>query len=369
MLKKALACVLTVLVSASVFLKAYSAEIDGIDNGYEWDGATSYVLIDGESNCGIDFGTMKLIMDNENSAVYFCFMLKDRNLEVGNLKAGVSLCVYDSEPFVFTAESIPESFDLNKYSFEGAVSVDENNGATCEIRLGIKDGLPELINGSVQFIDSEGRPSNQCDFSIVNEGYIERTADVLMPTADNNDPAYNPGLTETKTTRSQNTTTEKKTTKASSKTSTLSDYKTEEFIINTSPPYSYSRTTRVKTQTATEIKTESLQTTEKRKQNNAVTVYHYEKEIIISQVYVEPKTAQLKEESSNVSTSLSSSSLTTEILNETLSENNKQNVSVSEGMKYKYVIAAVASTFIVLLAAWSAKGSSGKKQKESDDSD
>lgn len=371
-MRKALACVLTVLITACLLFKAYSADIDGIDSGYEWDGATPYVFIDGESNCGVNFGIMKLILDNEKRAVYFCFMLIDPNLEVGNLQTGVSLSIENSEAVTFTAESTPENYDIDKYSFEGAISIDENNGATCEIYLGMKEGLPKTINGSVRFIDAEGIPSNEYDFSIINEGYVEQSATNIMPTADNDDPAFNPDLMTEKTTKSSgrttdalNTETEKKTERISRTTTTTWKYTTEEFVINTSPPYSYVRTTKApKTTATTEARSES-KTTVKDKTNSVATVYYYEKEVIISEVYDEPKTT-LREELSSVS-SLPCTTATTEVSNEPISETVNQSVSMSEGMKYKYVIGGVAATLIVLLAAWSARGGSGKSRNDSVD--
>ncbi len=91
------------------FLNAHAVEIDGIDGGYEWDGLQPYVLISGESNCSVNLGTMKLKFDNENRAVFFCFMLKDPKLEKDNLNVGISLSIENSEPFVITMSSTPVS--------------------------------------------------------------------------------------------------------------------------------------------------------------------------------------------------------------------------------------------------------------------
>lgn len=374
MLKKALVCVLTLLITFCVCFRAFSADIDGIDSGYEWDGATPYVFIDGESNCGVDFGIMKLIMDNENRAVYFCFMFSDPNLETDNLQAGISLSIENSDPIIFTIDSTPENYDVDKYSFEGAIIVDENNGATCEVRLGIKEGLPQTINGSVRFIDAEGIPSNEYDFSIVNEGYIEWSATEIMPTADNNDPAFNSDLYTEKTTKSSGKTTKPRdsdtkdlTEKSNRSTTTAWKYTTDKFEISTSPPYSYVKTTKPpKTTVITETE-HDLKTTKKEKTNNLVTVYYYEKEVIISKVYDESKTTSENELS--YTSSLPCTTAATDYSNEQISENVNQSVSLSDGTKYKYVIGAVAATLIVLLAAWSARGGSGKSGNESADSD
>ena len=59
--------ILTLLTAST----AYSADIDGFDNGAEWDGAAVLKLVDGESNCNVNFGLVKAEFDNDNSAVFF----------------------------------------------------------------------------------------------------------------------------------------------------------------------------------------------------------------------------------------------------------------------------------------------------------
>lgn len=164
--------VLTLLTAST----AYSADIDGFDNGAEWDGAAVLKLIDGESNCNVNFGLVKAEFDNDNSAVFFSFMFIDPLLEQGNDNAGISVSIEGSEPFVLTMSSTPNEYDIDKYSFSGAMSIDENSGATCEIRIGVKYGLTDKISGDVRFIDSNGSPSNFYDFSFNNDAYVHTTA-------------------------------------------------------------------------------------------------------------------------------------------------------------------------------------------------
>lgn len=347
-MKKAVACIMALLCALSFVMIAYSAKIDGIDGGYEWDGATSYIFIDGESNCGVKLGIMKIKFDNENRAIFFCFMLSDPHLEPDNLQTGISLTIENSSSFVLTMSENPNSFDINKYSFEGAMSVDDNNGATCEVRLGIKEGLPKTINGSVRYIDSEGIPSNEYKFSVVNEGYVELTALEVSPTADSDDPAYNPGLLTEKAKTTKKSTTKSTTTRKNrytKATTTTVKYTTEKFVINTSPPYSYVRTTVPSTTKKSETTT-AEKTTKSAKTQAGVTVYYYEKEIIISQVII---TDPIEETTAAPETFTEAETPTTAI-------------SLSTGKKYKYIIGISATVLFLLLAAWAAIGA--KKSNE-----
>lgn len=345
------------MIFTGLIIKGYSVDIDGTDSGVEWDEATSYLFIDGESNCGVDFGAMKIVLDNENQAVFFCFLYNDTELEQGNSQTGISLSIENSEPVIFTTGIPTAAYDSDKYSFDGAISIDENNGSTCEVRLGFKNGLPKKINGCVRFIDSHGMPSNEYDFTIINESYTDPTAVELRPTADNSASAYNSGLLTEKTTKTKTT----KTTTAKSSYETTDNrnndnrftttkrvgYTTEEFVINTSPPYSYVRTTKLKTTQATRNEKNSI------KSNNAVTIIYHEKEIIISEVYI----SEIKESSLESEQALSEIKTTTETTTESIDiENDTSKNEFANGTKYKNIVAAVSATLIILLAAWASKG-------------
>ncbi len=359
MIKKIFVILIMLLIFLGLIVNGYSTDIDGTDSGIEWDGATSYLLVDGESNCGVNFGVMKLILDNENRAVFFCFVFVDPELEQGNSQTGVSLSIENSEPIIFTAGTSSVTYDTAKYSFDGAISIDSNNGATCEVRLGFKSGLPRTINGCVRFIDSYGLPSNEYAFSIINEGYTDPTAAELRPTADNSDPAYNPGLLTEKTTKNKTATTKSAYETENNRnndnritTTKRVGYTTEEFVINTSPPYSYERTTKLKT-TQTMQNNKSLSKT-----NKAVTIYYYEKEIIISEVYISEKT---KSEQESEKSSVETGTVTETTINLSDIENETAENVFTDGTKYKNIVAAVSATLIILLAAWASKG--GKKEK------
>ena len=159
------------LLSTCLYLSAitvFSADIDGYDKGEEWAGAETLLLLNGESNCNVNFGLIKWIVDSDTNCIYFCVMFKEPDLAADNTNVGASLKIENSDFYTVRATSSDNIIDEDRYSFEGSLSVDSNNGVTCEIRLGLKYGIPDIINGSVRFIDSEGVPSNIYDFSIDN---------------------------------------------------------------------------------------------------------------------------------------------------------------------------------------------------------
>ena len=345
-----------------MILSAHSATVDGIDDGYEWDNALTYQIINGESNCDVDYAIMKLIIDNENRAVNFCFLFRDPEIEPDNFSAGVSFSLNDSDTFTITGNTKPDNYDANKYSFEGEISVDENHGVTCEIRLGFKEGVPQNICGSVSFIDGKGMPSNKYDIVIFNEGYTERTVT----------PVGNQGYPENstlKTTKSNNRIENDKTSNRIS-TTRRSGYTTVEFIISTSPPYSYSRTSKPSVITSeTERKTTEKSTVKqkstaehKTKVNKTVkdkvTVYYYEKEVIIYSD-IPNETVENTSAPLTVTTTVESVDLTTVTTTEAEVQTT---VSVSDGIKYKTVIGVISAILIIILAAWASR--SGKKAKD-----
>lgn len=336
-----LASILLLLLSAA----AFSADIDGIDNGAEWDNATAYRLVDGESNCGVEFGLVKVKFDMENSAFFMCFMFIDPMLEQGNLSVGVSVSIENSEPFVLTMASSPQNTDIDKYNITGAMSIDENNGATCEIRVGVKAGLPKTVSGNVRFIDASGEPSNYYAFTLVNESYVETTGVIISPTKDNDDPAYNPGLLTRKTTKEQ---TLKPDTTRKKRTTTKPTERTRWALKDS--PYTYTGRTKRETERKEIVQTVIVP---------AVTVYYYEKEIIISHVFISEPNALVKE-TREVSTDITSS----------VSESQNQTVEtgydgyLSDGKKYKIVLMLCAGAAFAAIAMFGVSTAKHKTEKE-----
>lgn len=352
------------LISLLIFIyawafSAFSFSIDGNDSGVEWDGAIVYKFIDGESNCGVDFGLVKVKFDYNTSSVCFCFHFSDPDLSPDNAMAGISFAIEGSSSFEILASDVTRSYNIDPYDFDGAISLDKNNGATCEVRVGIKSGLPEMIDGSVRFIDSKGYYSNSYSFTVVNEEY-EVTDDYIMyPTGDNKDPAFNPDVnytvTNKKTTKKKTTTVKTTKNKTTKKSSTKDNNR--ENTIKTSPHYSY--TGRISTVRDTTEKNISVKSTKaSQTEKDVVTVYYYEKEIYISQVYVtqfsEATSTELHE---NEELNANNNGISDE------SKNPKGEVSLSKGTKYKKIISAAglaAFLGIAVFGTYSARKNSNK---------
>ncbi len=335
---------------------ASSFNFDGKDTGVEWDGATVYTLVDGESNCGIDFGAVKVKFDYDTDAVCMCFYFIDPEFTPDNPYAGISL-LFDGEAlFEITASDGIYSENISPYSFEGAVFVDDNNGATCEIRSGIKSGLPETVDCEVRFIDSHGHYSNYYDFTIINESYVTSDSFVISPTADNTDVAYNTNAfyNTTKNKVVKNETTKRKTTRKSSS-------KTFAYVeINTSPPYSYTGRTysRNKSTKPNTTVVNTVNTTKQKQNINQTVKVYYEKEIYISEVYVTHPIKNTTEYNDILIQSENQTSQTPDTAYTT--KTSEKNISLSDGTRYKKLVMAVgiaAFAVIAFFGTYSAKKS------------
>lgn len=335
-MKRIISALLIFVFLYTVGFNAFSFVIDGKDNGVEWDGASVYKLVDGESNCGVNFGLVKVKFDYDGNAVCLCFHFIDPELLSDNGSAGVWITVDDSASFEIIASDGVFSENVAPYSFDGAVYIDENNGATCEIRVGIKSGLPENIDFDVRFIDSQGYYSDYYYFVITNELFEATEPSIINPSSDNNDPAYNPDIitapiaktTKYKTTRS---TTAKKTTTKKSTTSS------SKHSLETASSYSYAIHQKTTATKKSETENIILKSSESAKTNKVIEeIHYYEKEIYISEVYI----TQTQEPSSTVSetdyTNESKVALTT--------------VSLSKGTKYKKIFSAAAFVGLLSLA-------------------
>lgn len=345
----------------SLTFSASSFTFDGKDTGVEWDGATVYSLVDGESNCGVSFGAVKVKFDYDTDAVCMCFYFIDSEFTADNPYAGVSLNIEGEALFEITASDGVFSENISPYSFDGAVFIDGNNGATCEIRAGIKSGLPETVDCEVRFIDSHGNYSNYYIFSIINEAYVKTETLAISPTSDNTDVAYNTdaGYNTTKKNSVKKETTNRKTTRKS-----LS--KTFAYVeIKTSPPYSYTgRTYSRNNNKSTERNTTVNSTVNTTKDNQTVKVYH-EKVIYISEVYITETIENTTEkiiESSQTGNQIMSTSDTVHTTKTT-----EDKIGLSEGVKYRKIVTAagvIAFAVIAFFGTYSAK--KGSKRSTDD---
>lgn len=366
-MKRLLILSVCLIILLNFVMSAFSADIDGFDMGTEWDEAVSYKLVDGESNCRVNFGVVKAKFDNENNAVFLCFMFIDPSLEQDNMSAGVSISVDYSSSFLLTMSNTPQNSDIDRFSFDGAMSIDSNNGATCEVRIGFKSGLPQKIECQARFIDSEGEPSSYYNFTLINEGYIETTVIEIAPTKDNTDPLYNSEALTVKTTKKK-TSNYKAYTKKSSKTTAKSTKKTTK----------KTTTTRWEIEDSPMIYTGRTKTTNKKSEDSyvektvveapaGVTVYYYEKEVIISQVVV----TQTKAEATTNLTTTSSAELQNNSTSSEISTGEMSSstaLTLSKGTKLKKISTLIGAVLFCVIASLGAYYSKNKKsQSESED--
>lgn len=344
-MKRICSFLIIVLVFFSHIFNAFSMNIDGMNPDGEWDNASANVIFEGESNCKINFAAVKNIINAEESALYLCFMFIDPFLETDNTSTGVSLTVGDSDSFTFDVSDSPFHKDTYIHSFEGALTVDENNGATCEIRLGFKEGLPRIISLVVRFIDSAGVYSNEYPVSIVNNYYSETTE--LIINDYENDINYE-NVYDYENEKTTDYTLKKPTTKP--------EKKKTEFYIQTSPPYSYTGRTKAPKRTSAAKTTEM--TVHKTTKPKPEKIY-YEKEIIISQVYItegNPST-----DVTSVTETVTSES-TSSAVSSTASDDSPP---LSKGVKYKILIGTLSAISFTVIAV-SATLNNKKSQKDPD---
>ncbi len=290
-MKKIISAFLCFILLYLIAFSAFSFKIDGIDNGTEWDGSYVYEFIDGESNCNIDFGIVKIKFDHDTDALYFCFLFTDPDLKSDNSYSGVSLSIDGAPAYEITSCDSVYHEGTNDYSFDGAITIDNNTGATCEIRVGFKSGLPKQIDCSVQYIDSHGDYSNYYDFTVINELYKETGNLIINPSGNNTEPDYESDKTSRETT-SKKTTTQKASTRKSTTTKvndehrkpTTTEYTLPYVEIKTSPLYT-GRTTVKRTTEKPEITTVKV-TKAPKTEKEPVKVYYYEKEVYVSEVYI-----------------------------------------------------------------------------------
>lgn len=332
-----------IIAFASIFvlviccgLTAFSVDIDGYNDGAEWNEATAVALLNGESNSKINFGTVKYKVDYETNSLFLFFMYLDPDLTQDNLNTGISLTIENSDPFVLTTDSTPITYDVDKYSFEGAISINETNGALCEIRLGMKYGIPDEINGSVRFIDSDGVPSNVYYFTFINELYAESQAETVKTAT-------------TKKSATVKETTTKATTTASTTLRKI-DLNIPNFDFLSGDDKTTTKKSETKTTNKKEKTTKSDKTTKAAKTKKS-TVKVYEKEVYISIVteIVENPASEATETATVIQTE------------DNISDGE---ISTTQGSKYKTITAICGGIALIAVAVLGTIGSNRKAKKD-----
>lgn len=111
------------------------------------------------SNCGIEFGSFRFLLDEENNAVYFAAEGISEDIDRENKKSGVAVSLNGGDFVSLTGEGT-SGYDKALYGFEHAVRVDTHNGFTCEAKMAVKNGLPGQMTLGIRYIDGSGVESN-----------------------------------------------------------------------------------------------------------------------------------------------------------------------------------------------------------------
>ena len=352
-MRRIIAFTLILIITYLFSFNAYSVKCDGYDEGYEWSSASTVSLINGNSNCNVNLGAARFLIENSENAVYVCLILNDKNLEQGNNKAGFIFCIGNSDYVTLTTDGIEESYDNNKYTFSGAMTINENNGAFAELRVGFKEGVPAKISGKVRFIDYSGEPSDYCNIELVNTEYSEPTAATVIPSTTEKDTPYKETEKESKTARIKTTkakTTKKKTTKkATTKKATTRKRSNNDGSIDIEFPDINISLPKVQKTKAVTDPVSLTQKPDNAVDNRNVTIYYVEKEVIISNVYI-----------TSADTTQPIEQTVTVIVAQQTADTQNFNESMRKGLNYKTLIGALCSAVFVAFLIWSVKDTKKK---------
>lgn len=335
-MKRFICLILLFILFSVLTINSFAYEIDGTEKRTEWENSSSILLLDREeSNNKINFGSVNWAI--EDGSLFLCFNFIEKNISDDTSLIGVSLIVEDSEEFIVTVETSPAESDSSKYYFEGAVSFDYTKGATCEIRVGAKYGLPSEILLRTRFIDSNGSYSNVYDFTIQNREYIYENYEPDEYT----EPQKNTTTKNIQTTKpvtEKTTKAEKTTKKSSSKTTKKSDSGLFDFI------FKDKEETTSKTAKADKTTKKSSEKTKKSttKNNKTTTVTNNVQSELISQ--------------------------TNAVSQNSISAINSQ-ISTTEGSKYKLITAIFGGITLVTVAILGTIGANKKANKKNNKDD
>ncbi len=315
-MKKVLSVCLLLFFLLVFSLNSFSVKIDGQDYYDEWDNSETLTLVTGNSNSNIEVGIVKYIIDENNRDIYLKIMYID---SITSENTGVSLSVDNSASFVINVTDSYVTFDSNAYSIEAAVTVDENSGVTCEVRIGAKYGLSSVKDIYIRFIDSSSVYSNLYSFSVKTDEPISETQTV---TSTQLTTVTTSTTKESETTSKKSTTTEKSTTKKN---------------------------------------TTQKSTTQKEKTTKNKTTKSSTKEYTKNETALHSDSISFTESNIDITTSYSTTFLNSNVLSESEASNV---VSVSDGKKYKTITAIAGGIALVAIAVLGTLGSNKKSDKK-----
>lgn len=284
--------------------------VDGIDTGNEWRKAEYIQLITEPKENNVGFAYAKALIDSEYEVHYLLFFSDSLS---DNYDLAGAILKLDDLSVEVTRDGFIVNGDSDKYYVDAAMAVNDNDGASCEITVGVKRGLPEKISATVSFIDGNGNHSYHYPVSVTNE--------LLSKTETDADDETEVRTTKPKTTKPKST--KVNTVKSSS----------------------------TKPQKVTESKTQK-----KTSKGNSTVVYFYEKEVLISEVYISDNPEN------EIDFELQES---TDFIDPDI--NNR--FSVSDGLKIQKAVCICGGVLLIALGAWAGYSGKNKKTSVNDSSD
>ena len=299
--------ILVALILISIFSvnAAANVRIDGADDGIEWVGADYTLLIDEQRSNNVDFAFAKTSVSSEYEIDILLFL--SDNVSGSYNKSGFILSLDDGSEISVNQAGAALNGNSDDYYVDSAMTYDVNDGASCEIRIGFKRGLPKEIVLRISFVDGNGNSSIYYPLKIDNPYFVSET----QPTeVSSTRPAPTEKVTEKKT--------EKKTEKQTT--------------VKNKP---------------TESKTEKHNST--KKSSDKTVVYFYEKEVIVSHVYA----------NNNVNADYA--------LTEVVPISSADVTVMSKGIRLQKALCYVGGAVLIGVGAWASL--SVKKKKSSPDSE
>lgn len=175
MIKKSITFVFAVIISLCCALCCTAVEIDGAAGNAEWSGAQSYSFEspDGFNN-NVKFALMRIIPNTEANQLFLCVTMSLSEFADAD-KSGIILYFNGGEAICLNGDGSAD-YDVNRYNAEFKMTYDElTKTVIYEVLFGVKFGIPEKSQLSVQLCDCDGAPSNVFgfDLDIISENTIE----------------------------------------------------------------------------------------------------------------------------------------------------------------------------------------------------
>lgn len=252
-----------ILALALVFVSSFSAfsfkiSFDGADNGIEWLEAEIIHLLSNDSHSGIRTAFLRYYVDFDSYDIWMLVQIKDDAMERDDKDIKIILYAEDERIEILPYEGY-KPVNVDKYTVEAKSYFDMARGMSSEIRLGIKNGIPDGYKFRIQFADSSGTLSNIKDIIIRNP---EETTTEAEETESEAERTKAPPTTKKERTTKEKTTRLRTTRVTTTKITTTRPPKTTKAKTTVAPkPVALPSAQATASEASTEPSTQSLSTT------------------------------------------------------------------------------------------------------------